>query len=124
MHQYIAAFGYFVMIFLAWLMSSHKRIFPWRVVVGGTLLQVAFAWLTIKTVPGRLFFEKAGACFNTLMDFVDEGNVRVFGESFRDHYFAFKVLPTIIFFSALMSVLYHLGVMQRSEEHTSELQSQ
>ena len=112
MHQYIAAFGYFVMIFLAWLMSSHQRICPWRVVVGGTLLQVAFAWLTIKTVPGRLFFEKAGECFNTLMDFVDEGNVRVFGESFRDHYFAFKVLPTIIFFSALMSVLYHLGVMQ------------
>ena len=112
MHQYIAAFGYFVMIFLAWLMSSHKRIFPWRVVLGGTLLQVTFAWLTIKTEGGRLFFEKAGACFNTLMDFVDEGNVRVFGDSFRDHYFAFKVLPTIIFFSALMSVLYHLGVMQ------------
>ncbi|MBC7967983.1 MAG: NupC/NupG family nucleoside CNT transporter [Fuerstia sp.] len=112
MHQYIAAFGYFVMIFLAWLMSSHKRVFPWRVVVGGTLLQVSFAWLTINTAPGRMFFEKAGACFNTLMDFVDEGNVRVFGESFRDHYFAFKVLPTIIFFSALMSVLYHLGVMQ------------
>ena len=112
MHQYIAAFGYFVMIFLAWLMSSHKRIFPWRVVLGGTLLQIAFAWLTISTKPGRIFFEKAGACFNTLMDFVDEGNVRVFGESFRDHYFAFKVLPTIIFFSALMSVLYHLGVMQ------------
>ena len=38
--------------------------------------------------------------------------LRVFGENFRDHYFAFKVLPTIIFFSALMSVLYHLGVMQ------------
>ena len=76
------------------------------------MLQVVFAWLTINTEPGRRFFEGAGACFNTLMDFVDEGNVRVFGESFRDHYFAFKVLPTIIFFSALMSVLYHLGVMQ------------
>ena len=112
MHQYIAGFGYFVMIFLAWLMSSHKQRFPWRVVLGGTILQVVFAWLTIKTEPGRRFFEGAGACFNTLMDFVDEGNVRVFGESFRDHYFAFKVLPTIIFFSALMSVLYHLGVMQ------------
>ena len=112
MHQYIAAFGYFVMIFLAWLMSSHRRRFPWRVVLGGTMLQVVFAWLTINTEPGRRFFEGAGACFNTLMDFVDEGNVRVFGESFRDHYFAFKVLPTIIFFSALMSVLYHLGVMQ------------
>ncbi len=112
MHQYIAAFGYLVMIFLAWLMSSHKLRFPWRVVVGGTLLQVVFAWLTIKTASGRSFFQAAGACFNTLMDFVDVGNEKVFGESFRDHYFAFKVLPTIIFFSALMAVLYHLGVMQ------------
>ena len=112
MHQYIAAVGYFVMIFLAWLMSSHKQRFPWRVVLGGTILQVTFAWLTIKTEPGRIFFEKAGLCFNTLMDFVDVGNEKVFGEDFRDHYFAFKVLPTIIFFSALMSVLYHLGIMQ------------
>jgi concentrative nucleoside transporter, CNT family len=112
MHQYIAAFGYFVMIFLAWLMSAHKLRFPWRVVVGGTLLQATFAWLTIKTVSGRKLFQSAGDCFNTLMDFVDVGNEKVFGESFRDHYFAFKVLPTIIFFSALMAVLYHLGVMQ------------
>ena len=112
MHQYIASFGYLFMIFLAWLMSSHKQRFPWRVVVGGTLLQVAFAWLTIKTASGRGVFQAAGACFNTLMDFVDVGNEKVFGESFRDHYFAFKVLPTIIFFSSLMAVLYHLGVMQ------------
>ena len=112
MHQYIAAFGYFVMIFLTWLMSAHRKRFPWRVVLGGTLLQVVFAWLTLRTVWGRRFFENAGQCFNTLMDFVDEGNVKVFGDSFRDHYFAFKVLPTIIFFSALMSVLYHLGIMQ------------
>lgn len=112
MHQYIAVFGYFVMIFLAWLMSSHKLRFPWRVVLAGTLLQVTFAWLTIKTASGRQFFQAAGACFNTLMDFVDVGNEKVFGESFRDHYFAFKVLPTIIFFSSLMAVLYHLGVMQ------------
>lgn len=112
MHQYIAAGGYFVMIFLAWLMSSRKLCFPWRVVFGGTLLQLMFAWFTIKTTAGRLIFEKAGTCFNMLMNFVDVGNAAVFGDNFREHYFAFKVLPTIIFFSALMSVLYHLGVMQ------------
>ncbi|HQZ67133.1 MAG TPA: nucleoside transporter C-terminal domain-containing protein [Planctomycetaceae bacterium] len=112
MHQYIAAFGYVVMILLTWLMSAHRMRFPWRVVLGGSLLQVVFAWLTLRTAWGRNFFEKAGQCFNTLMDFVDKGNVTVFGENFRDHYFAFKVLPTIIFFSALMSVLYHLGIMQ------------
>ena len=84
MHQYIAVFGYVVMIFLAWLMSSHKLRFPWRVVLGGTFLQVTFAWLTIKTASGRSFFQAAGKCFNTLMDFVDVGNEKVFGENFRD----------------------------------------
>ena len=98
MHQYIAAVGYFVMIFLAWLMSSHRRRFPWRVVLGGTILQVTFAVLTIKTKPGRIFFDKAGMCFNTLMDFVDEGNVRVLAITFATTISHSKSCPRSSFF--------------------------
>ena len=112
MHQVIAAFGYFVMIFLAWLMSSHRWRFPWRVVIGGSLLQLAFAWVILKTETGRWAFTGIGDFFTGLLDCVDAGSSMVFGEDFRQHYFAFRVLPTIIFFSALMSVLYHIGVMQ------------
>jgi CNT family concentrative nucleoside transporter len=110
--QLIAGVGYFVMIFLAWLMSAHRRRFPLRVVVGGSLLQVCFAWVILNTGTGRAVFARIGDLFSTLLDFVNAGSTMVFGRDFAEHYIAFKVLPTIIFFSAFMSVLYHLGVMQ------------
>lgn len=112
MHQIIAAFGYFVMIFFAWLMSAHRTRFPWRVVAGGTLLQFAFAWLILNTALGLTLFQWIGDFFTQLLGFVDAGSSMVFGQDYKQHFFAFRVLPTIIFFSALMSVLYHLGVMQ------------
>ncbi len=112
MHQVIAAFGYFVMIFLAWLMSAHRARFTWRVVVGGSVLQVLFAWLILDTSIGLQVFGVMGDVFTQLLSFVDAGCSMVFGNDFREHFIAFRVLPTIIFFSALMAVLYHLGVMQ------------
>ncbi len=112
MHQMIACFGYFVMIFLAWLMSSHRTRFPWRVVIGGSLLQITFAWLILNTTTGLNIFSVIGDFFTQLLGFVDAGSSMVFGKDYGQHFFAFRVLPTIIFFSALMSVLYHLGVMQ------------
>jgi CNT family concentrative nucleoside transporter len=112
MHQVVAALGYFVMIFLAWVMSSHRARFPWRIVVVGTLLQTVFALLILKTKPGLIVFQKTGDFFTQIQDFVDAGSKMVFGEGYGEHYIAFRVLPTIIFFSALMAVLYHLGVMQ------------
>ena len=112
MHRMIAAVGLLVMIAIAWLMSSDRRRFPWRVVFGGVILQAGFALLILRTVPGQRLFQMLGAFFTKLLDFVDAGSGFVFGEDFRNTYFAFKVLPTIIFFSAFMSILYHLGVMQ------------
>jgi CNT family concentrative nucleoside transporter len=111
-NQFVAVFGYFVMIGLAWLMSAHRWRFPWRVVIAGSLLQLSFAALILRTQRGHAVFQGAGAFFTRLLDFVDAGSDFVFGSGFRDHFFAFKVLPTIIFFSALMSVLYHIGLMQ------------
>ncbi|MFM9960404.1 MAG: NupC/NupG family nucleoside CNT transporter [Planctomycetaceae bacterium] len=113
MEHVISAFGLFVMIGLAWLMSAHRWRVNWRLVGMGLLLQFAFAWLTLKTEPGRMTFDALGLLFTKVLDFVDQGSSFVFGKSFRSFYFAFKVLPTIIFFSSLMSVLYYLGVMQR-----------
>ncbi len=112
MERLISFFGLFVMIFLAWLMSSHKRKFPWRLVIAGTVLQFVLAWVTIKTWPGQMFFGAIGDFFTKVLDFTDVGGKFVFGEAFKEHFFAFKVLPTIIFFSCFMSILYYLGVMQ------------
>ncbi|HEX3725237.1 MAG TPA: NupC/NupG family nucleoside CNT transporter [Pirellulales bacterium] len=112
MYRLISFFGLFVMIGLAWCMSSHRWRVNLRVVIGGVLLQFLLAIVILRTEPGRALFAGIGDIFETLLGFIDVGAVFVFGENFREHYFAFKVLPTIIFFSSLMSILYYLRIMQ------------
>ncbi|MBL8817482.1 MAG: NupC/NupG family nucleoside CNT transporter [Planctomyces sp.] len=112
MHQAIAAFGLLVMVFIAWLLSSNRRLFPWRIVISGLVLQVVLCQLILGTSTGQIIFTAIGDFFTQLLSFVDAGCKFVFGDKYTDYYFAFRVLPTIIFFSSLMSVLYHLGIMQ------------
>lgn len=112
MHRAVAAVGLLVMILLAWLMSADRRRFPWRVAGMGLLLQVIFCLLILKTTAGAALFAWMGDVVTGLLGFVDVGCAFVFGDRFREFYFAFRVLPTIIFFSSLMSILYHLGIMQ------------
>jgi CNT family concentrative nucleoside transporter len=111
MNQVVAVFGYFVMILLAWLISLNRRRFPWRIVLWGTVLQIGFAALILQTKGGRRFFSAAGDVFGKLISFGNEGSRFLFGDGLGN-VFAFSVLPIIIFFSALTSVLYHAGVMQ------------
>jgi CNT family concentrative nucleoside transporter len=112
MHRAISLLGLFVMIGLAWLLSSNRRRISLRIIIGGVLLQFLIAAATLLTEPGEQFFMAVGEVFDRLLGFVDAGASFVFGPKYEDYYFAFKVLPTIIFFSTLMSVLYYLGVMQ------------
>ena len=112
------------MIFLAWLMSSHKRIVPWRIILGGLGLQFVLALFILWTTPGQAIFGAAGDFFKNLLEYVEEGSIFVFGVNPQEgdsempprfvllRTFAFGVLPTVIFFSSLMSVLYWLGIMQ------------
>lgn len=112
MHRVVAAFGLLIMILLAWLLSSARGRFPWRVVLGGLGLQISFALLILGTRIGAIVFSALGEFFTGLLSFVDAGCQFVFGDRFQEFYFAFRVLPTIIFFSSLMSILFHLGVVQ------------
>ena len=121
MERFISFAGLFVMMGLAWLMSSHKRTLQWRTIVGGLALQFIFAFLTLRTAPGQALFAKLGDIFTSLLGFVDAGSVFVFGLPSQGDdnglllldTFAFGILPSIIFFSSLMSILYHFHVMQR-----------
>ena len=113
MERVISLIGLFVMIGIAWLMSSHKTRFPWRVVIGGLVLQFTVAALILLTGPGQAFFRGVDNVFNELMNCVDAGSSFLFGPTFLDHYFAFRVLPSIIFFAAFMQMLYYMGIMQR-----------
>jgi CNT family concentrative nucleoside transporter len=112
MDRLISVLGILVFIGLAWLMSSHKRRVNPRIIVGGLLLQFAFAAIILQTTYGSKAFDAIDAAFNAIVDCVDAGSILVFGANFSEHNFAFKVLPTIIFFSAFMSIFYYYGVMQ------------
>ena len=113
MERLISLLGLFVFMGLAWLIGDRKRPIDWRIVVGGLALQFGLALFIFKTPIGGAVFQATGYFFESLLGFVDEGTRLVFGEEYAHHFFAFKVLPTIIFFSSLMFVLYHLGLFQK-----------
>ena len=109
-----------MMIALAWCLSSQKGKFPWRVVLGGLGLQLLFAVLILKAPGGQRLFAALGGFFNDLLGFVAQGSEFMFSMPGADDdarlqlitTFAFGVLPTIVFFSSLMAILYHVGLMQ------------
>ncbi len=115
-HIAFGLFGLAILIGIAWLFSNNKRSVDWRLVAVGVALQIGFAAVVLLVPGGRDVFDWLGRAFVKVLSFVDEGSNFVFGSlvdmSKMGFIFAFKVLPTIIFFSALMGVLYHLGVMQ------------
>ncbi|MGH8083484.1 MAG: NupC/NupG family nucleoside CNT transporter, partial [Lysobacter sp.] len=82
----------------------------------GITLQIAFAAVVLLVPGGKDVFDAIGKGFVKVLEFVGAGSKFIFGDlmdvSKFGFIFAFQVLPTIIFFSALMGVLYHLGVMQ------------
>jgi CNT family concentrative nucleoside transporter len=105
--------GLVVLMFLAWLISSDKKNMNFRLILTGVGLQIVFAVLILWTTPGKLVFEAARVFVAKAISFSDAGAAFVFGPEHKQFFFAFSVLPTIIFVSAVMAVLFHLGVMQR-----------
>jgi CNT family concentrative nucleoside transporter len=110
--------GVCALVGLAYLLSSDRRRVDWRLVGIGVGLQFAFAGLILRTPVGRPLFDVVSAAFTKVMGFTEAGTRLIFGayDQLQDSLLktlAFGVLPSIIFFSSLMAVLYHLGVMQR-----------
>ncbi|WIH04328.1 NupC/NupG family nucleoside CNT transporter [Xanthomonas translucens pv. graminis] len=109
-------FGLAVLIGITWLFSNNKRAVDWKLVATGLVLQIGFASLVLLVPGGHEVFNWLGQLFVKVLSFVNEGSNFIFGSlmdtTSNGFIFAFQVLPTIIFFSALMGVLYHLGVMQ------------
>ncbi len=102
---------------ICWLLSSNRRAIQPKVVLWGLGLQWGFALIVLKTDLGQKVFEFAGRAVNRLLSFSVEGSRFVFGSlgdraNGQAFYFAFQVLPTIVFIAAFFAVLYHLGVMQ------------
>jgi len=110
-------FGLAVLLGIAWLFSNNKKRVDWKLVLTGVSLQIAFASLVLLVPGGKDAFQMLGDGFVKILSFVSKGSDFIFGSlmdtSKYGFIFAFQVLPTIIFFAALMGVLYHLGVMQQ-----------
>ncbi len=112
MYRFISFLGIGVFILIAWLVSENRKKVNFRVVLNGLLMQFLFALLILKTGPGKWVFEFIGAGFNKIVSFADAGAQFVFGGLLEKYSFALSVLPTIIFFSSLLSVLYYFGIVQ------------
>ena len=109
--------GIITLIAIAWLFSSNRKAIQWKVVGIGLAAQLVLA-VSILYIPFvQAFFEFVGKLFIKILDFTRDGSVFLFGNimdiSSFGFIFAFQVLPTIIFFSALTSVLFYLGIIQK-----------
>ena len=116
LHILFGIFGLACLVGLALLFSNNKRAVDWTLVLTGIGLQIVFAVLVLVVPGGKDVFDALGHGFVKLLGFVNAGSNFIFGGLMNietyGFIFAFQVLPTIIFFSALMGVLYHLNVMQ------------
>lgn len=128
-----------IILAVAWALSEHRRRISWRLVAWGLGLQILFALVILRTEAGRWFFRRINDVLQALLRFSEAGSQFIFGDLVFNKvpvgagqagsnapitlgpglvantgaYFAFHVLPTIIFVASLMTVLYHLGIMQR-----------
>lgn len=132
----VSLLGLVVFLGFAWLISVDRRAVNWRTVGWGIGLQFIFGALILLTAPGRSVFEWLNVIFTQLLGYTAEGARFIFGNLVANNvpvgtaegamapvgavtawantgaFFAFNVLPTIIFFSSLMTLLYYFGIMQ------------
>lgn len=136
----ISLLGLAAMVGIGWLFSESKKHLYWRTILWGIALQLIFAVIVLKTGPGQAFFSAMNTVVVTFLGFTEEGARFIFGNIVNNNvpvgqplgdplngpiipamqtgwastgsYFAFNVLPTIIFFSSFITILYYLGIMQ------------
>lgn len=137
MERIISALGIFTLIGLCFLFSNNRKNIRWKTVFWGFGLQLIFAILILKTQLGKNIFLYVNNIIVAFLDFTRDGSGFVFGKLIDSYvpvgtkasaggfesdpglvantgaFFAFTVLPTIIFFSTCMAVLYHLGIIQK-----------
>ena len=119
MNQFTGIIGIGALLGIAYLLSENKKAINYRTVLWGLGLQFIFALLILKTPIGKPLFSYIDKIINRLIGFADKGTEFVFGSQVENVGFhpafesvAFRLLPTIIFFSALISILYHYRIIQ------------
>ncbi|XP_041889620.1 solute carrier family 28 member 3 isoform X1 [Corvus kubaryi] len=109
----LISFGGLVMyVLLMLIFSKYPTRVAWRPVFSGIGMQFILGVLILRTKVGFDVFNWLGIQIQTFLEYSDTGAKFVFGDKYTDHFFAFKVLPIVVFFSTVMSMLYHVGFMQ------------
>ena len=108
--------GIVALLLIAYLCSSNRKAINWKTVGFGLLLQFVLALSILKLSWVQSIFNAVGKIFVSILDFTAAGSVFLFGDLMNaDTYgfiFVFQILPTIVFFAALTSLLFYLGVLQ------------
>ena len=127
MEQLTGILGIIVLLGIAVAMSNNRSAISWKLVMWGISLQLIFAIIILKSPIGIPFFGAIDIFIKNLLSFSDAGSDFLF-KSFSQNTvegpllnFAFRILPTLIFFSSLINVLYHLGVMQFLVKNTAKI---
>ena len=135
MDRLIGILGILAILGLAYIISNDRNKINKKLIFWGISLQLFFALLILKVPGGKFVFNSIDIFIKKILDFSVEGSKFLFGNLADDSLyfpndgswpgfgfqFAFLVLPTVIFFSSIMSVLYHIGFMQKIIKHISKL---
>ena len=141
MEKFTSILGIIAILGLAYLLSSDRKNINSKLIIWGLSLQLFFSILILKVPGGKWVFNSIDSIIKKILDFSVEGSKFLFGnlanknmfgpweQSFPNDgtwpgfgfQFAFLVLPTVIFFSSLMSVLYHFGIMQKIIKFMSKI---
>lgn len=124
MDRFFGLVGVAFILALAFLMSNNKKRINWRLVISGLILQSSLALFVLKTPQGKWLFEQIGHSIEKVLQFSMEGGKFVFGvlvdrpEVLQkvlggSWIFALQIMPTIIFVAVLVSIAYHIGLMQK-----------
>ena len=109
--------GMIILISISYIISNKRRAINWKAVIIGLAIQIILAVSVLKIPFVQSIFESAGKIFVKILDFTMEGTKFLFGdlvstENFGN-VFIFSILPTVIFFAALTSVLFYFGIIQK-----------
>ena len=110
--------GVFSLLTFCYFFSMNRKKINWSLVLKGLSIQVLFAICILKVPIIENIFQAISNVFLAILDFTKDGSIFLFGETLVNNtsfgaIFAFQILPTIVFFSALTSVLFYLGVLQK-----------
>ena len=141
MDRLIGILGIFSILGIAYLFSNNRKKIDLKLIVWGISLQIFFAILILKVPGGKAVFDIIDSIIKKILEFSVDGSKFLFGNlanedmfgPYKENFpndgtwpgfgfqFAFVVLPTVIFFSSIMSVLYHIGIMQKIIKFISKI---